>query len=262
MELATQSLNRHHDAWAWRLVATGASFVFFGLGGLVLRLVILPLAACLPGDAATRRRRARRIIGGAMRLHGWFMWRTRILDFSIDGVERLGQPGQLIVANHPCLIDVVFLLGQVPQANCIVKAALFANPFTRGPLRAARYIANDGSTATLDRAADTLRDGQCLLIFPEGTRTTPGTAPVFQRGAAAIALRGARTLTPVFIRVDPPTLTKGLPWYRIPPCRFRVQLRVGEDADLAAYAELPPPIAARRLTDHLQQRFHRETFTP
>lgn len=262
MELATYPLNPRRDAWPWRLVATGVSFVLFGLGGLLLRLVILPMVACVPGQATTRRRRARAIIGGALRLHGWFMWRTRILDLSIDGAERLGRPGQLIVANHPCLIDVVFLLGQVPQANCIVKAALFANPFTRGPLRAARYLANDGSTATLDRAADVLREGQCLLIFPEGTRTTPGAAPVLQRGAAAIALRGARTLTPVHIQVDPPTLTKGLPWYRIPHRRFRVRLRVGKDVALAAFAALPPPIAARRLTDHLQQTFRRETDTP
>ena len=262
MDMATRPLNRRRDFWAWRLAATGASFVLFGLGGLLLRVLVLPLAACLPGDAATRRHRARAIIGGALRLHGRFMWRTRLLDFSIEGVERLGLPGQLIVANHPCLIDVVFLLGEVPQANCIVKASLFANPFTRGPLHAARYIANDGSTATLDRAADALREGQCLLIFPEGTRTTPGAAPVFQRGAAAIALRGARTLTPVFIEVDPPTLTKGLPWYRIPHRRLRMRLRAGQNVDLAAFAALPPPIGARRLTDHLQRTFQQENDTP
>lgn len=262
MELATYPLNARRDAWAWRLVATGASFVLFGLGGLVLRLLVLPLAACLPGDGHARQRRARAIIGGAFRLHVWFMWRSRVLDFAIDGAERLGRPGQLIVANHPCLIDVVFLLGQVPQANCIVKAGLFGNPCTRGPLRAARYLANDGSTATLDRAADSLRQGQCLLVFPEGTRTTPGQLPAFRRGAAAIALRGARTLTPVFIAVDPPTLTKGQPWYRIPHRRFRVRLRVGRDVELAAFTGLPPPIAARRLTDHLQQLFHREPATP
>ena len=44
--------------------------------------------------------------------------------------------------------------------------------------------------------------------------------------------------------------------------RFRVRLRVGKDVDLAAFAALPPPIAARRLTDHLQQTFHREIHTP
>ncbi len=87
MDMATHPLNRRRDFWAWRLAATGASFVLFGLGGLLLRVLVLPLTACLPGDAATRRHRARAIIGGALRLHGWFMWRTRVLDFSIEGEE-------------------------------------------------------------------------------------------------------------------------------------------------------------------------------
>jgi 1-acyl-sn-glycerol-3-phosphate acyltransferase len=260
LDLAPTGLSpRRTDAWPWRLFATGASFVLFGLGGLLLRAAVLPLLACLPGDAVARQRRARAAIGRAFRLHAWFMQRSRVLDFSIEGAERLGRPGQLIVANHPSLIDVVFLLGQVPQANCVVKAALLRNPFTRGPVRAARYIGNDGSLDMLERAAAVLREGQCLLVFPEGTRTAPGRAPAFHRGAAAIALRGARSIAPVFVSVEPTTLTKAEPWYRIPDRRVRVRLRVGEPFDPAAFADgAPAPIASRRLNDHLHQLFTRE----
>jgi hypothetical protein len=42
----------------------------------------------------------------------------------------------MIIANHPSLIDVVFLIGLVRQANCVVKQSLWENPFTRGPVRA------------------------------------------------------------------------------------------------------------------------------
>ncbi|MEW9570899.1 lysophospholipid acyltransferase family protein [Rhodanobacter sp. Si-c] len=259
MELATYPLNQRRDAWAWRLLATGASFVLFGLGGLLLRVLILPLLACLPGDAIARRRRARAAISRAFHLHVQFMYRTRVLDFAIDGAERLGRPGQLVVANHPSLIDVVFLASQIRDANCVVKQSLFDNPCTRGPVRTAQYIGNDGSMGMLERAAGVLREGQCLIVFPEGTRTVPGQPPQFHRGAAAIALRGARTVTPVFITVDPPTLTKGQPWYRIPDRRFRVRLRVGADIDPALFsAAAPPPIASRQLNDHLHQLFHRE----
>jgi 1-acyl-sn-glycerol-3-phosphate acyltransferase len=262
MELATHPLSRRTDAWAWRLAATGASFALFGLGGLLLRLLILPALACLPGGALAHRRRARAAISRAFRLHVWFMQRSRVLDFRIDGAERLGRPGQMIVANHPSLIDVVFLIGQVRDANCVVKAGLFRNPFTRGPVRAAQYIGNDGSMTMLERAAGVLRDGQCLVVFPEGTRTAPGCAPAFHRGAAAIALRGARTVTPVFVSVEPTTLTKAEPWYRIPERRVQVRLRVGADIDPAAFAGAPPPIASRRLNDHLRQLFLKELATP
>ncbi|MFK2879353.1 lysophospholipid acyltransferase family protein [Rhodanobacter hydrolyticus] len=259
MELATYPLNQRRDAWAWRLVATGASFVLFGLGGLLLRVLILPLLACLPGDVITRRRRARAAISRAFHLHVQFMYRTRVLDFEIEGAERLGRPGQLVVANHPSLIDVVFLVSQIRDANCVVKQSLFGNPCTRGPVRTAQYIGNDGSMDMLERAADVLREGQCLIVFPEGTRTVPGRPPRFHRGAAAIALRGARTVTPVFITVDPPTLTKGTPWYHIPVCRFRARLRVGADIDPALFGtDAPAPIASRQLNDHLHHLFLRE----
>ncbi|HEX8776740.1 MAG TPA: lysophospholipid acyltransferase family protein [Rhodanobacter sp.] len=259
MELATYPLSQRRDAWAWRLVATGASFALFGLGGLLLRVLVLPLLACLPGDALARRRRARAAISRAFHLHVQFMYRTRVLDFAIDGAERLGRPGQLVVANHPSLIDVVFLASQIRDANCVVKQGLFDNPCTRGPVRTAQYIGNDGSMDMLERAADVLREGQCLIVFPEGTRTVPGQPPRFHRGAAAIALRGARTVTPVFITVDPPTLTKGRPWHHIPPCRFRVRLRVGADIDLAPFrVDAALPIASRRLNDHLHHLFLRE----
>lgn len=263
MELATYPLSPRRDYWAWRLVATGASFVLFGLGGLLLRVLVLPLLRCLPGAAPDRRRRARAAISRAFWLHVQFMYRTRALDFMIEGAERLGRPGQLVVANHPSLIDVVFLISQIRDANCVVKQSLFNNPCMRGPVRTAQYIGNDGSADMLDRAADVLRDGQCLIVFPEGTRTTPGQPPRFHRGAAAIALRGARTVTPVFIDIDPPTLTKGVPWYRIPHGRFRVRLRVGADIDPAPFiASAPMPIASRRLNDHLHQLFLRELASP
>ncbi len=51
-----------------------------------------------------------------------------VLSYEFHGAERLGRPGQIILANHPSLIDVVFLIGFTPQATCIVKEALFPQP--------------------------------------------------------------------------------------------------------------------------------------
>jgi 1-acyl-sn-glycerol-3-phosphate acyltransferase len=260
MDLATATVTpRRGDAFAWRLVATGLSFLFFGLGGLVLRLLVLPVLGLLPGDALARRRRARKAISRAFHLHVQFMARTGVLDFRFDGAERLGRPGQLIVANHPSLIDVVFLIAHTSDANCIVKQGLWHNPCTRGPVTTAQYISNNGSPEMLEQAAAVLREGQTLIVFPEGTRTTPGCAPLFHRGAAAIAVRGAQIITPVFITVEPTTLTKAEPWYRIPARRIQVHLRVGEDIALAPFVEgLPAPIASRRLNEHLHAIYLKE----
>lgn len=260
MELAPDSMKtRRGDHFYLRLLATAASFLLFGICGLGLRVVVFPLLACLPGDAVARRKRARRTISRLFWLFIRFMQRSGVLTFEVVGAERLGQPGQMIIANHPSLIDVVFLIGLVRDANCVVKKSLWDHPCTHGPVRAAQYISNDGSLNMLDSAVAALQGGQTLIIFPEGTRTTPGQAPEFHRGAAAIALRGARMITPVTIRVAPTTLTKAEPWYRIPARRVHFSLHVGADiypADFAAQG--PAPKASRLLNDHLHHYFLKE----
>jgi 1-acyl-sn-glycerol-3-phosphate acyltransferase len=154
---------------------------------------------------------------------------------------------------------VVFLVGHVKNANCIVKHGLATNPFTRGPVANAGYITNDESFDMFDRAADVLRAGETLIVFPEGTRTPRDAMPRFHRGACAIALRGARVVTPVVISMNPRSLTKGEPWYRIPPCRMRYVIRVGEDIDPASWSGAHPlPIAGRKMNDYLHAYFEAE----
>ncbi|MGH8440470.1 MAG: lysophospholipid acyltransferase family protein [Pseudomonas sp.] len=262
MALATHALKRPQDYYYWRLLATAGSFCLFGAGCLCLRALVFPLLACLPGDAARHRQRARYTIS-------WLFWRfirfmsvSGVLTYEVRGADKLGRPGQMILANHPSLIDVVFLIGLVRQANCVVKQSLFDNLFTRGPVRAAQYISNDGSMDMLDTAVSALHDAQTLIIFPEGTRTPPGQMPTFHRGAAAIALRGAKIITPVTIKVSPTTLTKAAPWYRIPLRRVHFSLQIGDDIDPQAFAALgPAPQASRKLNDYLHQYFIEELAT-
>jgi len=264
MDLAADPVSlRRGDFYLWRLIATAMSFVLFGMGGVLLYALVFPLLWILPGCRLARRRRMRAAISHAFHLHVQFMYRTGVLTFEVVGAERLGRPGQMIIANHPSLIDVVFLVSQIRDANCVVKQSLWRNPCMRGPISRAEYIANDGNPQTLEHAAGVLREGQTLIVFPEGTRTTPGQAPTFHRGAAAIALRGARVITPVFISVVPTTLTKAEPWYSIPHRRMHVRLCVGADIDPATFdIDAPLPIASRRLNQHLHTLYHKEILSP
>ncbi|UVE18288.1 1-acyl-sn-glycerol-3-phosphate acyltransferase [Pseudomonas sp. LS44] len=260
MELVTHAaVSRYSAPYAWRLIATGLSFTLFGIGGLLLRLVVFPLLALLPGDALTHRSRARATVSRSFRWFVQFMYRSGVLTYTVEGIERLGRPGQMVIANHPSLIDVVTLIAFIRDANCVVKQSLWDNPCMRGPIRAAGYISNSGSLDMLDEAAAALRDGQTLIVFPEGTRTTPGQPPEFHRGAAAIALRGARVITPVVISVTPTTLTKAEPWYSIPSRRFHIRLHVGEDIAPEQFSsQSAAPIASRKLNDYLHQHFIKE----
>jgi len=255
----SKRLSDYNPPWCWRWLATAISFVLFGLGGVLLRVCVFPLLTLLPGDTLTHRRRARALVSWSFYAHVRFMQYSGVLSWEVQNVQRLGRPGQMIIANHPSLIDVVVLIALIRDANCVVKQSLFDNPFTRGPVRACGYISNDASPQMLDEAAAVLQAGQCLIIFPEGTRTAPDHMPQFHRGAAAIALRGAQVITPVVITVTPSTLSKAQPWYRIPCRRFHFCLRVGEDIDPKPFvAHHSLPMASRRLNAHLHHYFIQE----
>jgi 1-acyl-sn-glycerol-3-phosphate acyltransferase len=240
----------------WRRLATAVCFGVFGAGCLVLGLVVFPAQRLLPGSSAVRRARVRRAIGAALR---WFVRRMGVLSYELEGIERLGRPGQLIVANHPTLIDGVFLLGFAPSSSCIVKQALWDNPLTRWPVVAAGYVSNSSAEQMIEGAAQALREGQSVIMFPEGTRTVPGRSLQLQRGAAAIAVRAATVVTPVYLRCDPQTLAKHEPWYRVPVRRAHFSLRTGADIDPEPYRRrAAAPLAARQLNEHLLQNFTAE----
>ena len=245
----------------WRLCATAFCFAVFGGCGLVFGLLVFPLMRWLPGNAATHRRCVRTTVLKVMHWFANLMRGVGVLTYEFEGAERLGRPGQMVMANHPTLIDVVFLLGFTPQTTCIVKQALYKNVFTRWPVTAAGFVRNTPTFAMIERAAQALREGQSVIIFPEGTRTTPGQALQFQRGAASIAVRAANVITPVFIRCEPTTLTKNMPWYRIPPRRVRITFRVGEDIDPRQFRHAPAPLASRALNEHLKKVFEAELKT-
>lgn len=245
--------------YGWRVFATGFSFLTFGLGGLFLWLLVFPLLSLLVRDRAARGRAARRIIRRSFSAFIELMRRMGVLTYEVHGVERLQRQGLLILANHPTLIDVVFLVSLVPDADCVVKSRLARNPFTRGPIGATGYICNDSGSGLVDDCIASVRSGRNLIIFPEGTRT-PRTGPAsLQRGAANIAVRGVLNITPVAIRCTPPTLSKGEKWYRIPSRRFHMSLEIRDDLPVTPYlVGTSEALAARKLTEFLTDYFDLE----
>ena len=134
----------------WRVFATGLSFTVFGVGGLLMRIVLFPVLNLAVRRKERRVAAARELIRLAFRTYVDMMRALGVLRYEVRGLEKLERGGLLILANHPTLIDTVFLMAFVKNADCIVKGALWNNPFTRGPVRAAGYINNEGGAALVD----------------------------------------------------------------------------------------------------------------
>lgn len=233
----------------WRQAATGFCFAVFGSAGVVFGLTIFPLV-CLPTrSAAVAKQRAQAVIQIWFNAFCRLMRVCGLISWEIHGAEKLRDKGQMIIANHPTLIDVVLLIGHIPAVDCIVKEALFRNPFTRLPITWAGYISNSTPSQLVQDCAMTLKAGNSLLIFPEGTRSVPGQAIQIPHGTARIALESGAPVLPVTITCSPVMLTKHTPWHQVPsrPGHFRIE--VGEPIDISHYLkDAPMPIAARRLT--------------
>jgi 1-acyl-sn-glycerol-3-phosphate acyltransferase len=187
------------------------------------------------------------------------------ISYEVRHAEKLDRGGLLIVANHPSLIDVVLLIALLRQPNCVIKASLRDNIFTRGPVRSAGFVVNTDGPQLIEDCIASVRSGDHLVIFPEGTRSMEhnGKLNPLKRGAANIALRGQLAITPVIITVSEPMLGKGQRWYHAPKKRPHFVLSVEDDILTTSYAangeiatgNTAPTLATRALSDDLNTFF-------
>lgn len=117
--------------------------------------------------------------------------------------------GTIVAANHPSLVDAFALLVAVPNAVCIMRSDLQANPGLSTLARLAGYISNDRGTTLVREGIARLAKGENLVIFPEGTRTHPGPLNRFKRGFALIATRSGAKVQTVHIQLAGKFFSKG-----------------------------------------------------
>lgn len=248
----------------WRVGATGFSFASFGVGSMVLGGLIAPLVKISTQDKELRQHRTQKVIKHTFKGFTEMMVKLGIMTYEIEGLDKLeGSHQELVVANHPTLIDVVVLIGLMDRANCVVKKALWQNPVTKGAVQNAGYILNAGSEQFIHDCVEKLKQDRAasLLIFPEGTRTAQGKLlNEFQRGAANIALRARVPIRPVLIRCTPSTLTKNEKWYHIPSEPFHIHVKVMDSIEVNDLLDddLVNPKNVRHLNHQLHQYFNQE----
>ena len=240
-----------------RLGGTGFSFLCFGIGAMILAAVLLPIVARTSRVAGRRDLAAQLWIRRSFHVFVRMGILLRLWVVRFEGEDRLSGGPSLIIANHPTLMDVVFLLSRI-QADCVVKREAWRNPVLRGIVQAAGYIPNDDGPALIDACADRLEQGRSVLLFPEGSRSPANGLNPFKRGAAHVALQTGCRILPVVVSCHPPALMKGQPWYALPNEVLRFSFKVGAPLyarDLVSEAPMPPARAARRVTEALTSVF-------
>ncbi len=154
-------------------------------------------------------------------------------SIEVNGIEKLKHlDSPLLVSNHVSLIDIVALGAHIPHFNCVVKASLYNQPFFGAIVRACKFIPNSGAEEFIVSCRESFDSKRPLVIFPQGTRTSPNEKLKFKRGAANIIARIEDiTVVPVTIEANPPIFTKELKWYEVPKELPRLSISIGDPLD-------------------------------
>jgi 1-acyl-sn-glycerol-3-phosphate acyltransferase len=122
----------------------------------------------------------------------------------IEGADKLQtQTGYIYCANHLSQFDIFSFQGYFPLSfRWLAKEELFKVPFLGRAMANAGAIAINRShgreaVKSLQQAAERIKAGTSILIFPEGTRSPDGMLQPFKGGAMLLAIKAGVPIVPV-----------------------------------------------------------------
>lgn len=124
-----------------------------------------------------------------------------------------GHP-HIFVANHLSWFDVPVLSSFLPRAKFVTKEELFKLPIFGRAMRAVGMvpIRREGRKAAFgsyDFAAKSVRNGNSIVVFPEGTRGRDYSLRPFKKGPFVLAIASGATIVPVVIHGAHDVLPRG-----------------------------------------------------
>jgi 1-acyl-sn-glycerol-3-phosphate acyltransferase len=240
--------------YIYRVLMKWFSFFVFGAGTLLLVTLIFPPMRFFLRPGLKFKRYGRRMVSASMRVFVMFMHFLRVVDLDAGNRDAYGLlSSKIIAANHPSLLDIVILFSLIPNADCIVNAGL-THTIVNGVIRQLYILNSLHFDDMIGACAESLEQGNCLIIFPEGTRTPRSGKIALKKGAARIALATGCGIIPVRIGgTDKYGLGKKDPWTGFNPReRYVYRLSMGKEIHPGKYLAEPAPAAARLLTRELQ----------
>ena len=134
----------------------------------------------------------------------------------VNGIENVPKTGGvLFVANHQSNFDIPIFIGHIPRdKGFIAKFELLkVSSFSRwmkyiGCIFIDRHDPRQSLTA-INNAAELLKTGHSIVIFPEGTRSADGTVGPFKAGGLKLAMKARVPIVPVTISGSKNIMPKG-----------------------------------------------------
>ena len=177
------------------------SFAQFGLIGLYTILIGVPVIAASFFDGG----RTMMVLGRV-----WVRWILATFSVRVDvaGLENVPTHAPIILmSNHQSLADIAAIVSTLPPSvkwRFVAKKELVRVPVFGQALLASGHIIIDRgnrerAVASLRRAAERIRAGTSVIVFPEGTRSSDGHLRLFKSGPFHLAVEAQVPIVPVTV---------------------------------------------------------------
>lgn len=246
----------NYFVYAFRCLSKIIAIIIFGLGAMFLAIFVFPFIHLFSKNKGENFGiDARAYVSRTFRR---FLGILAVIDASLLKIDSRKDfkniKGKIVIANHPSLLDFVYLMSLMPNSTCIVRGGLIKTPLG-GVIRQA-YITNTTEFDDVLVECKKLTDQGCnVIIFPEGTRSPRHGQNSYKKGAARIALYCGCDIQPLFIGgSDKYGLGKHDPLWsfnHVEP--YVYDIKILPVISIKEFADASEPIAAKRLTKRMEE---------
>ena len=171
---------------------------------MAVTIVVYGLLIALFGWLLTMKTRNR--IGNQWsRVNMWLLKTLCGLDYRLQGTENLpGEEAAIVMSKHQSAWETIALRGIIGgNQSWVLKRELMWIPFfgwaiaIMEPIAINRKAGRKAVVQVIRQGSEYLERGNKVILFPEGTRTAPGTKGRYKLGGALLAEKSGCKVVPV-----------------------------------------------------------------
>lgn len=136
----------------------------------------------------------------------------------VHGLDKLKpEEPHIFASNHVSWFDVPALAKVLPRYKFVAKAELFKVPIFGGGMRAVGMIEiqrenRKAAFGAYEVAAERIRAGSSVIVFPEGTRGHEYALRPFKKGPFVLAIAAGVPIVPIIVHGTIEIMPKGSLW--------------------------------------------------
>jgi 1-acyl-sn-glycerol-3-phosphate acyltransferase len=176
------------------------------------------------------------LVGNISLLYRVAMWVTNAgvraagIKIEISGLENIPSGRSCIfMSNHVSNLDPPVLIPLLPgRSSVLLKKELMGIPLLGRAMRLAKFVPvergsrREAAKASVEAAAEALRSGLHIIVYPEGTRSPDGRLSTFKKGPFFLAQETQAPIVPIALSGTQTMMRKGS--YAITPGLARIHV--------------------------------------